>query len=178
MTVNDTAVFLARLAILIAIYLLLWSIVRLAVRSSAEPERAHERPGSSQAWFGVEAPAATGLPRGAALAAGADTRIGRDPSNDLALADRTVSAFHARLARLRGRWVLEDLDSTNGTSVQGHRLAPRSELRGGELIYFGAVGLRFGLDRAQALRVVGESQQQGEQDEVHQQRGATVAHEG
>lgn len=57
------------------------------------------------------------------LRRGAPLRIGRDERNDLVLADPSVSRFHARLewpAR-DGPPVVVDLDSTNGTMVDGVR---------------------------------------------------------
>ena len=44
-------------------------------------------------------------------------RIGSDPDCDLVLNDRFVSAFHASLTPENGRFILEDLGSTNGTQV-------------------------------------------------------------
>jgi hypothetical protein len=52
----------------------------------------------------------------------ADTVIGRDPDCDIVLDDDRVSRRHARLGFSRGAWRLVDLDSTNGTSLQGRPL--------------------------------------------------------
>lgn len=41
--------------------------------------------------------------------------IGRDPACDVLLADKTVSASHARLSYHHGQWWVEDLQSRNGT---------------------------------------------------------------
>ncbi|MDF1564075.1 MAG: sigma 54-interacting transcriptional regulator [Deltaproteobacteria bacterium] len=45
--------------------------------------------------------------------------LGSDEGNDLVLPDPFASAFHARLLCREGGWWLEDLDSTNGTTVGG-----------------------------------------------------------
>lgn len=46
--------------------------------------------------------------------------IGKAEDNDFVVADRQVSRHHARLSSYRdGRWLLEDLNSTNGTYVNG-----------------------------------------------------------
>ncbi len=45
--------------------------------------------------------------------------IGRDPGCDVVLSAATVSSEHARLAVQDGRYLLEDLGSTNGTHVNG-----------------------------------------------------------
>lgn len=49
--------------------------------------------------------------------------IGRDPENDLVLDDRRVSRRHAEIRLRLGRYTLYDLQSTNGTWVNGRRVA-------------------------------------------------------
>ena len=72
--------------------------------------------------------------------AGATVRFGRDPGNSLATpGDRVVSAQHAKLVRLEGAFVLMDLDSTNGTFLNGRRVE-RSRVREGDVIGLGAGG--------------------------------------
>lgn len=69
---------------------------------------------------------------------GTDTEmlIGRHHDCDVVLSDLSVSRRHARLLFRDGRWVLQDLDSTNGTSVNGSRVG-RCELRPGDHIALG-----------------------------------------
>jgi pSer/pThr/pTyr-binding forkhead associated (FHA) protein len=50
--------------------------------------------------------------------------IGSDSENDIVLADPTVSRRHALLRRRLGRYRLIDLESTNGTFVNGRRIGP------------------------------------------------------
>jgi ABC-type multidrug transport system ATPase subunit len=69
-------------------------------------------------------------------------RIGRDPSADIALdlqQDLLASYNHAKIMVLEGKAVLFDVDSTNGTFVNGQR-ASRQDLQGGELIELGQGG--------------------------------------
>lgn len=54
--------------------------------------------------------------------------IGRHRGCDVMLSDPSVSRRHARLVFRDGRWILQDLDSTNGTEVNGCRVG-RCELR-------------------------------------------------
>jgi hypothetical protein len=56
-------------------------------------------------------------------ASGAPISIGRAPECELVLRDSRVSRKHARLAARNGVLVLTDLDSTNGTRVNGHRVS-------------------------------------------------------
>ena len=55
------------------------------------------------------------------LAAGRAYLVGRDPQADIVVADARVSWHHAELRRRRGRWVLADLGSTNGSYADGGR---------------------------------------------------------
>lgn len=64
-------------------------------------------------------------------------RVGRDDPADLPLRDSAVSREHALLEFDGNRWVLTDLDSANGTFVDGKRVQ-RRRLKGGERIRFGS----------------------------------------
>jgi pSer/pThr/pTyr-binding forkhead associated (FHA) protein len=63
--------------------------------------------------------------------------IGRDSSNGITINDAEISRRHARLTFQGGKYVLEDLGSTNGTFVNGQRLAGPRVLKPGEVISFG-----------------------------------------
>ena len=63
--------------------------------------------------------------------------IGRDSSNEISINDSEVSRRHARLAFQGGKFVIEDLGSTNGTYVNGQRLTGQRVLKSGEVISLG-----------------------------------------
>src|SRR5690606_38168506 len=63
--------------------------------------------------------------------------LGRDVNNEIIINDAEVSRRHARVILQAGGYVLEDLGSTNGTFVHGHRLLGPHVLRSGELILLG-----------------------------------------
>ncbi|MGH7711916.1 MAG: FHA domain-containing protein [Gemmatimonadaceae bacterium] len=71
------------------------------------------------------------------------THIGRGAHNDIVLDDDSVSDSHAKLQRRDGRWILIDLDSTNGTYAGGERLTGDVELRGDTDVRFGGAKLVF-----------------------------------
>jgi hypothetical protein len=66
--------------------------------------------------------------------------VGRHPSCDVVLEHESVSRRHARLAFRDGNWVLRDLESTNGTVVNGQPVI-RCRLLPGDLVTFGDEGL-------------------------------------
>lgn len=62
--------------------------------------------------------------------------VGRHHSCDVRLSDPTVSRRHARLVFRDGSWVIQDLESTNGTAVNGVRIG-RCVLRPGDRLSLG-----------------------------------------
>ncbi|MER6163595.1 DUF1707 and FHA domain-containing protein [Streptomyces violaceorubidus] len=75
--------------------------------------------------------------------AGHPLRIGRDPDSGLRLSHETVSRVHAELTLQGGMWVLRDLGSTNGTTVNGRRVIGAAVVREGDQIGFGGMAFRL-----------------------------------
>ena len=74
---------------------------------------------------------------------GASARLGRDPTLDIPFDpdDDVVSAVHARVWRDEGgSWWLEDLGSTNGTWLNGRRIAAAEPLHAGDRLTLGRRG--------------------------------------
>src|SRR5512147_759785 len=75
---------------------------------------------------------------GAAFALEGDQMtIGRDSTNEIVINDAEVSRRHSRLMFQGGKYVLEDLGSTNGTFVNGQRLAGPVVLKPGDIVSLG-----------------------------------------
>jgi hypothetical protein len=68
--------------------------------------------------------------------------IGRSKDCDIQLADPNVSRRHAELRQEGSAYWLIDLDSTNGSQVNGHRTA-RAKLESGDTITVGSTELVF-----------------------------------
>lgn len=69
--------------------------------------------------------------------------VGRHPTNVLRIDDESISRFHARITRESGAFVLEDLESRNGTFAAGARIT-RHTLEDGTSLTLGAqVSFRF-----------------------------------
>ena len=68
--------------------------------------------------------------------------VGRGAENDVILADPSVSREHARLVFEAGQFALEDLNSGNGTFVNGQKIS-RQRLQHGDEIAFGNAAFRF-----------------------------------
>jgi pSer/pThr/pTyr-binding forkhead associated (FHA) protein len=63
--------------------------------------------------------------------------IGRDISNDIVINDAEVSRKHVRFIAQGDQYVIEDLGSTNGTFINGQRIAGPHALSSGESIQMG-----------------------------------------
>lgn len=61
------------------------------------------------------------------------TTIGRSRDADLRVDDRWISRIHCEISDLEGSLVVRDLESTNGTLVNGHRVREALLLPGDRL---------------------------------------------
>lgn len=83
--------------------------------------------------------------------------IGREEDNNIQLNDERVSRVHAKLQEDRGQVILTDLNSTNGSRVNGHPVQLRV-LQPGDHVQIGRCTLLYGSDEqiakyAQAIGV-------------------------
>jgi hypothetical protein len=115
------------------------SMRRRSVQASGRFEAARPRLKDSRVDLPVQSsalrlvPARSGMP-GAALRQRRLT-VGRAEDNDLVLPDAEVSRHHARLERGGAGWLLIDLESTNGTWVNGERILQAAIAEGDELAF-------------------------------------------
>jgi hypothetical protein len=73
--------------------------------------------------------------------------IGRAPSNSISVADGSVSSNHARILKTPQGFEIEDLQSRNGTYVNGERVLEKRLLVDGDLIRLGKVIMTFNVAR-------------------------------
>lgn len=70
------------------------------------------------------------------------TRVGRSEESEIVLVDPSVSRLHAVVDLDGGEPIVRDLDSTNGTFVNGRRVQVEA-LRDGDELLFGNTRMRF-----------------------------------
>ena len=69
--------------------------------------------------------------------------IGRSKDADVQIEDRYASGIHARLFSREGRHWVEDMNSTNGTTLNGAALSGEAELVDGDTVQIGDTVFRF-----------------------------------
>lgn len=74
--------------------------------------------------------------------------LGRDSQCDIVLGQRALSRKHAKVFALDGEYLVEDLQSTNGTYLNGRRIHRPTRLQDGDVINLHDVPLAFSLDGA------------------------------
>ncbi|MGB5313209.1 MAG: FHA domain-containing protein [Polyangiales bacterium] len=72
--------------------------------------------------------------------------IGRERGNSIRLTERNVSRLHARLLKRNGSYIVEDLGSYNGVTVNGERIESKAELSAGDQLGIGDYDLAFQSD--------------------------------
>jgi pSer/pThr/pTyr-binding forkhead associated (FHA) protein len=136
-------VWAVRLLFLALLYVFLARVVRSLLHDLRSAAR---EPGSSAGRLVVVASPLGEPAAGRSFDLDTITTLGRDVNNAIVIDDPFASSEHAVLT-YRGRgWYVEDLGSTNGTYVNGRRIAAVSPLGYGEEIAIGQVRLR--LERA------------------------------
>ena len=83
----------------------------------------------------------------------ADAVLGRGDDADLRVEDASLSRTHVRFERDGDTLTITDLESLNGTLVEGMRLTGTQRLRNGDLLTLGNVLIRFAVQDPAELQV-------------------------
>jgi DNA-binding winged helix-turn-helix (wHTH) protein len=94
--------------------------------------QAHGTPSAKLVWAEGEVPLFSGR-----------NVIGRDPDTAVRVDDRTISRHHAVIVISSSRATIEDLQSKNGTFVEGRRITAPTELSDGTVLEVGSVRMVF-----------------------------------
>lgn len=150
----DEALLVLKVAFLVLLYLFIWLVARTATKDvvTAPQESILLSRGEADALrAAVPVPTTRfrvdggpGLTRGGTVEVSGSTVVGRGSESDVRLeGDDFASARHARLeSRSDGAWVV-DLESTNGTFVNGKAVTKPTRLRPGDVVRVGRTELRL-----------------------------------
>lgn len=155
----DQALLLLRVGVLVLLYLFVWRIARTAirdVRGSSEsmilspghgfdPQPAAVAPSKPATPGRLVVVASDILPIGAAVVLDQpEVLLGRDPHAAAVLdGDGFVSGRHAMVRLRGGSPTVSDLGSTNGTYVNGDRIAAETALHEGDEVAVGSTRMIY-----------------------------------
>jgi len=133
-------IWVVRILFLALLYLFLFGIARTLLRDLSAASR---EPTTELGRLIVLASPAGEPAEGSTLVLDAITTIGRDVNNAIVIDDQFASSQHAVLT-YRGRtWYVEDLNSTNGTFVNGQPVDGVAPIGFGDDLQIGQVRLRL-----------------------------------
>jgi len=146
--VSEDLLTLLKYVFLALLFLFLWAVVRVVMRELRAPAIAPTGDGptpaakpkkaaapKSFATLRVLAPEAR---RGEVVPIDAEITVGRGGGCALVLADdQYASTVHARVFRRGNDLFVDDLESRNGTFVNGKRISSTTKLRRGDQLQFG-----------------------------------------
>jgi pSer/pThr/pTyr-binding forkhead associated (FHA) protein len=148
-----------KVGFVIVLYLFIWRVIRVASRDLTAgqesmilapvkaPRPPPQAPPRSPARLVVTS--SPELREGSEIALNRELVAGRDPGLDISLpSDGYASVRHARFVRNADGDLVEDLNSTNGTFVNGERLSGSRPLRSGDVITIGQTQLSYEDDAA------------------------------
>ena len=131
-----------RIAVIFLLYLFVHRVVRVIVRelrTGGSEQQATSQYGS----LVIVNPGQTGLQPGKRFPLGPVNTIGRTMNNDIALNDSFLSSEHALLQWDGQTWTIEDLESTNGTRLNGREVDQATALDYGDTIQLGHLELKL-----------------------------------
>ena len=131
----DYVLLLARLLFVALLYLFLFAIMKTGI-GLVRGQRAKDRAWSLSVERGPKEL------RGVSIAVNGPVIVGRSPGADIVIAAGYVSGRHARFTLMGQNLFVEDLDSTNGTTVNGHPVHDPVALKNNDVISVGDVAIR------------------------------------
>jgi hypothetical protein len=145
--VPESALTLLKFLFLALIYLFLWFVVRVVLRElrapalatagtpAGTPTRKRAAPPKAFATLRVVAPESR---KGELVAVNDEITVGRGGGCALVLADDSyASTVHARVFRRGNDLLVDDLDSRNGTFVNGTRITSTTKIKKNDRVQFG-----------------------------------------
>lgn len=134
----DIVLLAGRLLLVALLFLFLFAVMRTGIGLVRGQNR------RSETWIILIEKGPREL-RGVKITVNGPVIVGRAPGADIVIAASTVSGRHARFSRLGENLLIEDLGSTNGTTVNGVTVKGAMQLEEGDLVGIGDVTMRVRL---------------------------------
>ena len=131
----DVVLLIGRLLFVALLYLFLFAIMRTGI-GLVRGQRRKERTWNLSVEKGPKEL------RGVTIEVRGPVIVGRSPSADIVVGAGYVSARHARFSLMGQTLFVEDLGSTNGTTVNGQRISDPVALNDNDVVMVGDVSIR------------------------------------
>jgi Nif-specific regulatory protein len=94
--------------------------------------------------------------------------IGRDATNRIVLADDRASRRHCEVCQHESTWRLRDLNSRNGTALNGVKVTEEKPLSEGDVIRVGRTEMLLTADISQSLNTSGETRESVTREDAYE----------
>lgn len=143
----DWFILALRLAFIALIYIFLYQVARVSIRElvaigSIARDDSSTSVAAHACSLEVVEPASSSLEIGERFPLDHYTTVGRRDDNTIMIDDAFVSSGHAQITFDHGNWWLQDLGSTNGTSLNDRPVRSKIQIEQDDIVQFGRVGLR------------------------------------
>jgi hypothetical protein len=136
--VVDITLFAGRLLLILLLFLFLFVVMKTGIGLVRGQNR------KSDVWTISVIHGPREL-RGVKITVNGPVIVGRAPGADIVIGASYVSGRHARFSRLGENLLIEDLGSTNGTTVNGVNIHSAVQLEDGDLVGIGDVVIKVSL---------------------------------
>ena len=133
----DVVLLIGRLLFVALLYLFLFAIMRTGI-GLVRGQRKKDRTWTLSVEKGPKEL------RGVSIAVHGPVIVGRSPSADIVIGAGYVSARHARFSLMGSNLMVEDLDSLNGTALNGHAVHEMTACSPGDVVTVGTVDIKIG----------------------------------
>ncbi|NMM62269.1 FHA domain-containing protein [Clostridium sp. P21] len=127
-----------KIIIIAIVYIIIFLALRIMYKDIKGGGKKNKR--RNRKSFGLEVINAgnnSNLRKGAVIPIHGEISVGRKSGNFIVLDDPYASGYHARIFLKNNDCILEDLNSTNGTLLNGNKLKGRKYLNSGDEITIG-----------------------------------------
>jgi pSer/pThr/pTyr-binding forkhead associated (FHA) protein len=135
-------VFLLRVVFIFLLYFFIFQVVRVISRELRADATRGVAPPRAERFSGgllVTEPGESNLRRGDVFDLEPVTVVGRHPRATIVVDSAFMSSEHAQISFDQDRWWIADLNSTNGTFVNGARIRVATGIRLGDTLEIGGV---------------------------------------
>ncbi|AGK98369.1 FHA domain-containing protein [Clostridium pasteurianum BC1] len=128
-----------KIIIIAIIYLIIAFALRIMYKDMKNGDKKQAK---SKKTFGLEVidgGMSNMMRKGSVIPINREVTIGRKEDNTVVLSEEYISGHHAKIYLKNNNYILEDLKSTNGTTINGEKVYEKVYIRSGDRIEIGTI---------------------------------------